>query len=149
MGNYEKEYHIEPNPDAEGVIQHPAQILMSRRLGCKLPVSTKMLEPHIVHIAANLEQRQQMQKKYYDRGTKPLQELQKGDVVYYNRNRDRTQGIISSPTRDLSHGPINFKMNMETFTEIADNCTKQYELNPSFNSNTMKITTTQGHLIIT
>ena len=47
-----------------------------------------------------------------------------------------------SPTGDLSHGPINFKMNMETFAGIADNCTKQYELNLSFNSNTMKIMTT-------
>ncbi|CAK8679113.1 unnamed protein product [Clavelina lepadiformis] len=94
MADYEKENHTKLNPDVEGVIQHPAQTLISRRPTSKLQVSTKMLELHNVRIEANLEQRQQMQKKYYDRGTKPLPELQKGDVVYYNRNRSRAQGII-------------------------------------------------------
>ncbi|CAK8690149.1 unnamed protein product [Clavelina lepadiformis] len=55
-----------------------------------------MLEPHNVGTEANLEQRQPMQKKHYDRGTKPLPELQKGDVVYYNRNRRRAKGIITN-----------------------------------------------------
>ena len=75
MADYEKEYHTELNPDVEGVIQHPAQTLKSRRLRSKHPVSTKMLEPHNVGLEANLEPRQQMQKKHYDRGTKPLLEL--------------------------------------------------------------------------
>ncbi|CAK8680978.1 unnamed protein product [Clavelina lepadiformis] len=96
MTDYEKEYHTELNPDVEGVIQHPARTLISRRLRSKPPVSTKMLEPHNVRIEANLEPRQQMQKKHYDRCTKPLPELQKGDVVYYNRNRRRAKGIITN-----------------------------------------------------
>ena len=62
----------------------PAQLLMSRRLRSKLPMSESLLKPAINDGAREqLTNRQQKQQKYYNRDTRLLTSLSKGDVVHY------------------------------------------------------------------
>ena len=60
----------------------PAQRLFNRRTKTPLPVSEKLLQPKINPQAnKRIQQRQQLQKKYHDRGAKELSPLRKGEVV--------------------------------------------------------------------
>lgn len=62
----------------------PAQILFSRRLNSVLPVNNQLLKPKIYPnnvIKNELRQRQFKMKYNYDRGTRPLPQLKKGDKV--------------------------------------------------------------------
>ena len=65
------------NTQITGLNESPAQLLMSRRLRSSLPMTDAMLQPSISEeVKRKLEQRQQRQKRFYDRGTKPLSSLQ-------------------------------------------------------------------------
>ncbi|XP_054279149.1 uncharacterized protein K02A2.6-like [Macrosteles quadrilineatus] len=55
----------------------PAEILFSRKLNGILPCQDKMLRPRVQkNVRKNLILRQDSQKRYYDRGAKPLRPLQ-------------------------------------------------------------------------
>jgi hypothetical protein len=71
------------NTPIEGIGKSPVQILMGRRTRTRLLTSSKLLEPlfNTTVIKPALERKQETQKKYYDRGTKPLQPLFRGEKV--------------------------------------------------------------------
>ena len=76
------------NTPITGLNESPAQLLMSRRLRSSLPMTDAMLQPSISkEIKRKLEQRQQRQKSFYDRGTRPLSSLQPNEVVRYQTGK--------------------------------------------------------------
>ena len=65
-------------------IATPAQLLMSRRLKSVLPILPKQLTPKTIdprNVSEQLNQKQLTRKQYYDKGSKPLSELQRNDPV--------------------------------------------------------------------
>ena len=82
------EYRTTP---LSGVGYSPAQLLMGRRLNTKLPMSKNMLKPTVVNwqkVKEGIEENQWSQKKYYDKGTKPLVELTPGESVRVWKEKD-------------------------------------------------------------
>ena len=67
------------NTPIEGINLSPAQMLMGCRTRTCLPMSPKLLEPmyDATNIKKHFLQRQQKSKKYYDSGTKELNQLTK------------------------------------------------------------------------
>uniref|UniRef100_A0A674EBM2 Gypsy retrotransposon integrase-like protein 1 n=1 Tax=Salmo trutta TaxID=8032 RepID=A0A674EBM2_SALTR len=62
----------------------PAQLLMSRRLRSTLPSTNQQLQPEVVsynEMHGKRAQRQQQQKRYYDRSARPLPPLIDGESV--------------------------------------------------------------------
>uniref|UniRef100_A0A0A9WHB1 RNA-directed DNA polymerase n=1 Tax=Lygus hesperus TaxID=30085 RepID=A0A0A9WHB1_LYGHE len=73
----------------KGKIGSPAQILMSRRLRCVIPVSELLLQPKVLSpsIQKNLIIEQQKRYKcHHDKKSRPLKSLQVGEKVYFKRN---------------------------------------------------------------
>ena len=68
------------NTPVVGMKYSPAQMLMSRRLRTKIPVATSLLSPKVVDASADLINMQTRQKRYYDRHSKSLPPLKRGDV---------------------------------------------------------------------
>ena len=63
----------------------PAQLLMSRHLRSVLPATPNQLTPKIIEpsqVSEQLKKKQQIHKKYYDQGSRPLSELKPNDAVY-------------------------------------------------------------------
>ena len=75
------------NTPVVGMKYSPAQMLMSRRLRTKIPVATSLLSPKVVDASADLINMQTRQKRYYDRHSKSLPPLKRGDVACYRRNK--------------------------------------------------------------
>ena len=70
------------NTPKEGHNTSPAQRMMSRSTRTTLSVSANLLKPHMVQNSLeSILQRQAKQQKYYDRGSKALQQLHEGDRV--------------------------------------------------------------------
>jgi hypothetical protein len=66
-------------------LESPAQLLMSRQLRSVLPTTQKQLQPRVVNSQAVVARRRQCQtnqKRFYDRGSRPLPALQPGDEVF-------------------------------------------------------------------
>ena len=83
------------NTPITGLNESPAQLLMSRRLRLSLPMTDAMLQPSISEeVKRKLEQRQQRQKRFYDRGTKPLSSLQPNEVVRYQTGKMWKPAIV-------------------------------------------------------
>ena len=60
----------------------PAQRMMNRSTRTTLPMSARLLKPHMVQNSLkSIFQRQAKQQKYYDRGSKALQQLHEGNRV--------------------------------------------------------------------
>ena len=59
----------------------PSQLLFRRRLRTKLPVLPSTLRPKVVQGQDQLQQQKVKQAKHYDKGTKPLPPLQRGEIV--------------------------------------------------------------------
>ena len=77
----------------------PARLSMGRRLRSKMPSSTEQLLPQTVNpamVQMKLEQKQVQQKKYYDRSSKPLDNLSDGDDVYVQRDGKWQPAVIMS-----------------------------------------------------
>ncbi len=76
------------NTPSEGMNSSPVQRLYGRRTRTLLPTTNKFLKPKIAtHVKKEMTVRKNKQKQYYDRNTKPLNDLEKGDIV-----RIRSQG---------------------------------------------------------
>lgn len=71
------------NTPIDGVGKSPVQLLMGRWTRTRLPVNSKLLNPQFdtQEVKSALQKKQNVQKKYYDRGAKPLQPLEKGERV--------------------------------------------------------------------
>ena len=64
-------------------LESPVQLLYGRRTRTVLPIKPSLLKPEKVatNVPSVLNQKQQEQKRYYDRNTKPLKRLKPGDQV--------------------------------------------------------------------
>ena len=75
------------NTPTAGLNSSPAQRLFGRRTRTLVPTSTKLLKPQTVeNVVTNKEQTQQKQKRWYDRRTRNLPPLRKGDVARVKPN---------------------------------------------------------------
>ena len=72
------EYRTTPISGSE---YSPSQMLMSRMLHSKLPITPTALQPRVVDARKALITRQEKQKVYFDRNAKPLSTLTPGDPV--------------------------------------------------------------------
>lgn len=75
----------------------PSMLLMGRRLRSTIPVHKDTLHPayKIPKFKNMVENKQDLQRKYYNRSTKKLPELQSGQSVYMqNKIRDWKPGVI-------------------------------------------------------
>ena len=85
------------NSPISGMDESPAELLMSRKLRTRLPTSKSLLEPKprsTSQIRHNLLTRQQRQKAFYDRGTRPLSKLHQGEPVRMKWGRDWTPAVV-------------------------------------------------------
>lgn len=72
----------------KGEMASPAQLLMSRRLNCTLPINNKLLQPKVVSSKHHLKvafKRQNDSKLYYDKISRALSELHVGDEIHFKR----------------------------------------------------------------
>ena len=70
------------NIPVAGMPYSPAQLLMSRKLRDSLPTTESLLKPRVAeHAYVRLRERQGKAKAYFDRGTKKLSKLDRGDTV--------------------------------------------------------------------
>ena len=89
------------NTPLEGIGFSPAQLLLGRRLKCKLPASTTLLTPEKrAQIHDNLKCRQIKQKSYFDRQTQRLPDLQTGENVRIQK-RDTWQPAVVVKSHQL------------------------------------------------
>ena len=85
------------NSPISGMDESPAELLMSRKLRTRLPTSKSLLQPQprpTSQIRYNLLTRQQRQKAFYDRGTRPLCKLHEGEPVRMKRGREWTPAVV-------------------------------------------------------
>ena len=122
------------NTPITGLNESPAQLLMGRRLRSSLPMTDSMLQPSISEgVKRKLEQRQQRQKHFYDRGTKPLSSLQPNEVVRYQAGRiwkpavvinkhpnPRSYNIRTPQGSVLRRNRCHLRQTKETFTPSDD-----------------------------
>lgn len=99
------------NVPRDAKLGSPAQRLMSRQTRTTLPVSVKLLEPHMRHpqeVKAQLLNKRLYQKQCYDKSSRPLQPLMEGQVVRmqtpqgYNRT-GMIQEICKEPRSYVVH----------------------------------------------
>jgi hypothetical protein len=70
------------NTPTEGLDSSPAQRLLGRQTRTSLPTTTQLLKPKAPkNVRANMITKKNKQRKYYNRGTKDLPPLKKGDIV--------------------------------------------------------------------
>ena len=75
------------NTPIDGVT--PAQALMSRRLRSSIPISRQLLKPETINhnqFQHSRTEQQQNQKKYFDKTSKSLPPLKKGDTVRFKKD---------------------------------------------------------------
>ncbi|MES9901692.1 MAG: RNase H-like domain-containing protein, partial [Sedimenticola sp.] len=75
------------NTPITGSNYSPAQLLMNRMLRDHIPTKAKLLQPQIpVNAKQQLQNKQQQQKRYYDRNAKDLKKLKPNDVIRYRKD---------------------------------------------------------------
>ena len=77
----------------------PTQLLMGRRTRTIFPMKPSLLNPDVVkvNVPSALSQKQQVQKKYYDRNTKLLKPLEPGDQIRIQSGKKAWEpGILES-----------------------------------------------------
>ncbi|XP_039256274.2 uncharacterized protein LOC120332994 [Styela clava] len=73
----------------------PSELLMSRKLRSKIPVSKKLLNPKVAkNVHSHLHQRRMKQKKFHDRSARQMKELQNQDVVRIRRDGEWISAIV-------------------------------------------------------
>ena len=85
------------NTPISGMEDSPAELLMSRKLRTRLPTFKSLLEPQArstSQVRHKLLSRQQSQKAFYDRGTRPLSTLHEGEPVRMRRGREWTPAVV-------------------------------------------------------
>ena len=84
------------NTPVTGMTYSPAQLLMSRNLRAKLPVSSALLEPRVALDAkSQLLERQAQQSKYYNRGSKELPALKPGDSARIRQGKHWVPAVVT------------------------------------------------------
>ena len=79
-----------------GCSYSPAEMLFNRSIRSNLPVTTQTLQPSIPLAREELERRQETHKRYYDRGTRPLDDMYPGEKTWIRTDHDTewSQGTI-------------------------------------------------------
>ena len=73
-----------------GLPYSPAQMLMSRQLRTKLPVTANTLKPAVVDARPFLQSRQALYKSQFDKSSRQLPPLREGDTVRFRQHDTRT-----------------------------------------------------------
>ena len=86
------------NTPIDGINMSPSQLLMGRRTRTQLPVSESLPKPsHDSRKVQNaLKKKQDTQKENYDRGAKPLPELNPGDQIRVRNENLWEPGMVES-----------------------------------------------------
>ena len=85
------------NTPVTGMQYSPAQMLMGRVLRSTLPSSTVVLQPAVPKdVHSTLENLQRRQQQYYDRGTRPLPELQPGSTVHMETEQGWRPALVTA-----------------------------------------------------
>ena len=87
------QYRLSP---VSGLPYSPAQMLMGRQLKGRLPTSTKLLKPQVVKARPLLVERQQEQKRQYDKNSKPLAPLRPGASIRVQRKGKWVPGVVKA-----------------------------------------------------
>lgn len=88
------------NTPLDGVGYSPAQLLMGRRLKTKIPVSRNLLKPRVYrHVRSRLVNRQEKQRRHFDRGTRNLPSLEVGGRVRV-RHQKQWQPAVARKRHD-------------------------------------------------
>ena len=85
------------NTPISGMEDSPAELLTSRKLRTRLPTFKSLLEPQArstSQVHHKLLSRQQSQKAFYDRGTRPLSTLHEGELVRMRRGWEWTPAVV-------------------------------------------------------
>ena len=75
----------------------PAQLLMSQCLRSVLPITLNQLTSEVIdtsHVSQQLEKKQLLHKKYYDQGSRPLNELKSRNPVYMQAGNHWIPAIV-------------------------------------------------------
>lgn len=84
----------------------PAELIMSRTLRTKIPVSDKCLKPKVINrkeIQNKLQQKQINEKKFYDKSSKDLKPIQINEPVLFQNNNSWVKGKIKDKCNDRSY----------------------------------------------
>jgi len=106
------------NTPVAGLEYSPAQLCLSRTLRSKIPVASHNLNPKSVNAQSELEVRQNIQKKFYDRHTRSLPQLNQGDVIRVKNNGQWESGMV---TEKLDNVPRSFMIKTESGSELRRN----------------------------
>ena len=89
------------NTPIEGINLSPTQMLMGRRTRTQLPVNEKLLNPQYdgVKVQNALKEKQHTQKYYYDRGAKPLQQLNPDDHIRVRNENKLEPATVESKAK--------------------------------------------------
>ena len=117
-------------------LESPVQLLYGHRTRTVLPIKPSLLKPEKVetNVPLVLNQRQQEQKRYYDRNTKPLKPLKPGDQVRIRSDKKRWEpGFVESKCPEprsfnikTDSGSI-LRRNREHILKTEENRTKQQQ----------------------
>lgn len=129
------------NAPLAGLDVSPAQLLMSRSLRTKLPALNQNLQPRVQNARNELVFRQQKQKIYHDRSSRPLPSLKEGDVVRVQHNGAWTRGEVSQ----AHSSPRSYIVNTEEGSALRRNRRDliQTKENPPLGRPTMEDVTAQ------
>ena len=106
------------NTAISGLEYSPAQLLFSRSLNTLLPVCVDNLYPQVCNDARNqLCNRQQTQKKFYDRGTRTLPPLASDDVIRVQHHGEWQRGQVVTK----SDTPRSYNIITEDGTNLRRN----------------------------
>ena len=91
------------NTPIYGINMSPSQLLMGRRTRTQLPVNESLLKPShdSRKVQSALKKKQDTQKEHYDRGAKPLAELNPGDEIRVRNENLWEVGMIESKADTL------------------------------------------------
>jgi hypothetical protein len=126
------------NTPTEGLGSSPAQRLFGRRTKSLLPTSHKLLKPQIqTNVKRMKAQKQETQKKQYDKHAKPISPLKDGETVrmkptHNSRNKQwtkakvkekvdiRSYNVITEDGREYRRNRKHLKSTQEAFTPRND-----------------------------
>lgn len=90
----------------------PAQRLLARRTRCDIPTTTMKLKPQVIDkVPEKIEENKKRAKKYYDRGTRKLPELEIGQSVFVKlklESKEWKKGVVTEQKKDRAY-TVNVK----------------------------------------
>ena len=116
------------NTPVTGLKYSPVQILNSRQLRSKLPVSDKLLQPGVMpDVRPRLVELQNTQKFYHDQRAKPLSQLLPRESVRYRDGGKWKPAVVSS----VHDAPRSYLIDTEGGRQLRRNrCHLQKTLEP-------------------